>query len=438
MRRRALLATTGGVLAGGVAGCLTAPGGSTESTQSPAETVPDGTWPQVAYDSRNTRHTPDATGPRDGAEVAWRALGDRPVYPPVVGDDLYVTEAWTDGTAFALGTADGTEQWSNSDLPPIRWAPALGTDRVFVLSRERGNVVRLHALDTETGEQAWVREDGITASAGEHPPIGPTVRDGSVYIASNRGVVACDGATGDVDWTATLGDHVVDIPDGPTWRTDWAKPAVTAERVFTFDTTESYQSTREVHAVARSTGEDEWTAELAVGDGWYLVGHAVAGSERVFVAALRPNASVDQGDSEWSGAGRLFALDAASGSVEWDWAPSRTTLTTPAYDDGTVYVGAWNPTDAAQRLHALDATDGSTTWTYPVTESVQTPTVARDTVYLCHGRALTALSTADGTRRWRLELGARAGPPVVVGDTAYVRTNPGHNYDSHLLAVREP
>ncbi|MFC7019296.1 MULTISPECIES: PQQ-binding-like beta-propeller repeat protein [Haloarcula] len=434
MRRRALLATTGGLLTGGLAGCLAAPGASTESTGG----IPEGTWPQVAYDSRNTRHPSDATGPRDGGEIAWRALGDRPVYPPVVENDLYLTEAWTDGAAFSLGTVDGRERWSNSDLPPIRWAPALAEDRVFVLSREPGNVVRLHALGTETGEQAWVRDEGITASSGEHPPISPTVREGSIYIASNRGVVACDAATGDVDWTATLGHHVVDIADGPTWRTDWAKPAVTADRVFTFDTNENYRTTREVHAVARATGEDEWTAELDVGDGWYLTGHVVAGSERVFVSVLKPNVSVDQGDSEWSGAGRLFALDAASGSVEWDWEPSRTTLTTPAYADGTLYVGAWNPTDADQRLHALDATDGSTAWTYPVTESVQTPTIGRDTVYLSHGRELTALATADGTRRWRLELGTPAGPPVVAGDTAYLRTNPGHDDDSQLLAVRAP
>jgi hypothetical protein len=35
-------------------------------------------------------------------------------------------------------------------------------------------------------------------------------------------------------------------------------------------------------------------------------------------------------------------------------------------------------------------------------------------------------------------VGAHVAPPVVVDDTAYVQTNPGHNDDSDIVAVREP
>jgi len=177
--------------------------------------------------------------------IAWEQLGDRAVYPPVVDDALYLTEAWTGGTAFALASDDGAEEWSNSDLPPMRWSPALHEHRLLVITRAEGNVVRLHALDTTSGEQEWVREDGITASSGERPPISPTVRGDSIYIGSNQGIIACDATTGEVEWTATLGPHVVETEDGPTWRTDWAKPAVTADRAFTFDMNESYRPTRE-------------------------------------------------------------------------------------------------------------------------------------------------------------------------------------------------
>jgi outer membrane protein assembly factor BamB len=444
MRRRTVLTTVSGALLGAAAGCVSAPGresgGGTEGTPTgsaePSAETPAGTWPQVAYDARNTRHTPNARGPRNDATVAWQSLGDRPVYPPVVDSDLYLTEAWTGGTALSLAATDGTERWSNGDLPPMRWAPALHDGRLFVLSREAGNVVRLHALDTATGEQVWVRERGVTASSGEHPPVGPTVHGGSVYLASSRGVLACGATTGDVEWTATLGPHVVETEDGPTWRTDWATPAVTPERVFTFDTTESYRATREVYAVDRATGGREWTAELDVGDGWSLGGYAVAGADRVFVRAVKPFAAV--GDSLRPGAARLFALDADSGAVTWDWAVSKRTLTLPAYADGTLYVGAWAPGADAQRLHALDAADGSRQWTYRTPNSVRTPTVAGDTLYVSQGESLDAVDVADGTRRWRLDIGARVAPPVVVGDTAYVRTNPGHDYDSRVLAVREP
>lgn len=299
-------------------------------------------------------------------------------------------------------------------------------------------MVRLHALDTESGDQVWVRKKGITASSRERPPISPTVRDGSVYIGSSRGVIACDAATGDIDWEATLGPHLVETEGGPTWRTDWVKPAVTADRVFTFDMNESYRTTREVYAVNRRTGDHEWTAKLDVGDGWSLKGHIVADTDLVFVSALKPHISAGIDDSPWSGAERLFALEADTGAVAWDWKLPKKTLTPPAYADNTLYVGEWHPDANTGRLHAIDVTDGTITWTYETgAGAVLSPTVAGDTVYICQGEEFAAVATADGARRWRLKVGSRTGAPVIVGDTAYLQTNPGHNSDSQILAIRE-
>jgi hypothetical protein len=36
----------------------------------------------------------------------------------------------------------------------MRWAPALHKNLMFVITRAEGNMVRLHALDTATGDQA--------------------------------------------------------------------------------------------------------------------------------------------------------------------------------------------------------------------------------------------------------------------------------------------
>jgi outer membrane protein assembly factor BamB len=450
MQRRSVLASIGAGLASGATGCLSTsnvtgdeqsePNPSSEGTLAPEALSSNGTWPQVGYDARNTRHTPHARGPRNDATITWTSLGDRPVYPPVVGDDaLYLTEGWTDGTAFALDADDGEELWSNSSLPPMRWAPAVSEDTMLVLTREESNVVRLHGLDTATGDQKWVREAGMTASSNERPPTSPTVRDKVVYIASDRGIVACHASTGDIEWTATLGPHVVETEDGPTWRTDWAKPAVTADRAFTFDMTESYRSTREVYAVDRSNGDEEWTAELNVGDQWSLKGYPVAGSDIVFISALKPHVSAGLDDSPWSGDERLFALEADSGDVAWDWDLPRKTLSPPAYADGTLFVGEWYPDADTGRLHALDESDGSITWTYETDAGgVLSPTVAGDTVYVNQGEELAAISRSDGMRRWRLEIGERTGAPVVVGDVAYVRTNPGHNSNSRIMSISEP
>ncbi|WP_211694146.1 PQQ-binding-like beta-propeller repeat protein [Natronomonas salina] len=437
MHRRQLLATTGSVFGAGLAGCLSESNPSDQPTEPPADWIAEGTWPQVNYDARNSRYVPDATGPGEDAEIAWSVLGDRAVYPPVVDEELYLTEAWTDGRAFSLSPSDGEERWANSDLPPMRWGAALYEDLLLVITREQGNVVRLHALDTESGQQEWVHEEDIRASSGQYPPTAPTVYRDMVYIASDRGVIACDAATGETEWTATLGKHVVEADDGPTWRTDWAKPAVTDAYVYTFDTNERYGSTREIYAVDRASGEQDWTAELEVEDGWSLTGHIVAGSERVFVSAINPSTSVGGGEPS-PGDGRLFAVDAATGDVEWDWERSERMLSQPTYAEGRLFVGAMDPRADKQYLHALDATDGSAEWSYEAAVSIFPPTIAGDTVYLTHGEELAALARADGTRRWGLDLGAHGGLPVVTDDTVYVLTDPGRDNESQLLAISEP
>lgn len=80
-----------------------------------------------------------------------------------------------------------------------------------------------------------------------------------------------------------------------------------------------------------------------------------------------------------------------------------------------------------------------TRWTYRTDAgAVPTPTVVEDTVYLCQGEELAAVARVDGTKRWHLGVGARTGSMVVVGDTLYAHTNPGHGWNSTLLAIREP
>jgi len=391
----------------------------------------------VGYDARNTHYNPNARGPRDEATVAWEQLGDKPVYPPVVAESLYLTEAWTDGAALALASDSGEQRWSNSDLPPSRWAPALHEEKLLILTRSRGNVVRLHSLDTRSGEQAWNRDEGITASSSERPPISPTVRSDSVFVPSDRGIIACDATTGDLKWRGNLGPHIVDTEGGPTWRSSWAKPAVTAERAFTFDTNDSYQSIREVYAVDSTSGDQEWTAELELSEQWSLKGSPVAGDKHVFVSALKTGMVAERGESP-SIEERLFALDADSGTVAWDWSRERQTLSPPAYLDDMLYVAEWNPGADTGQLHAVDVSDGSRTWTYKTNAgAVQSPTATSDTVYVNQGSEFAAVERTNGTGRWNLEIGD-SGRSVVVGETAFVQTNPGHGEDSRVLAIREP
>lgn len=450
MNRRQYLVAACGALAP-VAGCVESPEQSdgrnaTETDASGAlrdETVTTrpaddrGAWPQVGRDARNTSHAPGASGPRGEVAVAWRSLGDRSVFRPVVGDHLYLTENWTDGAALSLDAADGSQRWTDRSLPPMRWAPALHDGRMLVVTRTRENVVRLHALDLATGTEEWSRAEGVTASTSSYPATGPTVADDRIYLGSNTGVLCLDAATGRIVWEAKLGEHVVETDDGPTWRTDWATPAVTDERVFTFDTNDSYRATREVYAIDRATGERDWTATLDLADGWYLTGHAVAGTDRVFVAALDPEVSVNSSD-EWSGSQRLYALDAASGSVAWRWELSdEKLLGPPAYAAGTLFVGTWDPEADTGRLVAVEAGDRSESWTYATDAGgVGTPAVGSDAAYVRQGRELAAVGRDDGSLDWRLPFDERVSDPVVAHDAVYALAGGGRDDDNHVVAVR--
>jgi hypothetical protein len=209
-----------------------------ETTDARIRSSVPGSWPQVGHDARNTSFAPGATGPRGDVSIAWTAIGDRSVFRPVVGEQLYLTENWTDGRALSLDSADGSKRWANADLPPMRWAPALHGDRVLVITRTESNEGRLHALDVATGEKQWVSM--ITASSSKLPTIGPTVADDRIYIGSDTGVIALDAVSGEKVWKTELKKNVVETGDGPIYRTVWAKPAVTDTHVYTFDRNNSY------------------------------------------------------------------------------------------------------------------------------------------------------------------------------------------------------
>lgn len=97
-----------------------------------------------------------------------------------------------------------------------------------------------------------------------------------------------------------------------------------------------------------------------------------------------------------------------------------------------------DPVTEKHQRHALTASEGTNRWTYRVVSASITPTVASETLFVSHGNLLDAIAVSDGKRRWRLDVGDSTGWPVIVDETVYLQTNPGHNYDSQLLAIREP
>ncbi|MFD9725644.1 PQQ-binding-like beta-propeller repeat protein [Streptomyces sp. NPDC059072] len=125
---------------------------------------------------------------RGGAHVA--ATPDT-VYVSAVADQPGVEYDERDADLYAVEAATGTLKWSYSTAKPIRSAPAVYEDTVYIGSWDE----QLHALDAATGASKW------TYDAGE--PIGstPAVADGVVYVMTQYGtVIALDARTHREAW----------------------------------------------------------------------------------------------------------------------------------------------------------------------------------------------------------------------------------------------
>jgi len=175
---------------------------------------------------------------------------------------------------------------------------------------------------------------------------------------------------------------------------------------------------------------DRWTRNLtATSNGSVSLG-VVSGLASANGSVFVPGAGI--GNNE------LFAIDGATGTVEW----SRMLggfpegLSAPATADGTVFVG-----DYGGQLYALDAANGTTRWTVSAGGGLRgyvgDPLVDSGTVYASSHDSTTgttvlaAYDAANGTQLWATDIGAGFSleAPVAVGGRVMIANG------SHLIAM---
>ncbi|MBS1245482.1 MAG: repeat protein [Chloroflexi bacterium] len=140
--------------------------------------------------------------------------------------------------------------------------------------------------------------------------------------------------------------------------------------------------------------------------------------------------------------GYLFALDVTTGAEKWRYLPEQTTTFIPFIKEQSapVYAG---PAVAGKRvifagtadkIYALDAVTGKLAWEFAAGSRVwATPLVVSDTVYISTLKhKLVALDVATGKERWTFDQakGALSGAPVFDNGIVYVGS-----FDNHLYAV---
>jgi outer membrane protein assembly factor BamB len=222
-------------------------------------------------------------------------------------------------------------------------SPAIANGLAYVGSTD-GN---LYALELATGTQKWkFKTDARVASS-------PAIQGGLVYFASYDGkFYAVDAANGQLKWKfATLG-----------------------ERRF---------AGKHLHGglPEAETMPDPFDC--------YLSSPVVSGSNVYF----------------GSGDGNVYALDAASGKLNWKFQTGDVVHASPAVADSTVFIGSWD-----SYFYALDAATGKEKWRFKTGEDheiynqvgIQSSAVVADgMVYFgCRDSNLYALDARSGEKKW--------------------------------------
>ena len=115
-------------------------------------------------------------------------------------------------------------------------------------------------------------------------------------------------------------------------------------------------------------------------------------------------------------------MDTVDGTEQWRF-DAGGEVASPTVVDGTVYIGSYD-----SGLHAVDAETGTEQWNFEtayVTKS--SPTVANGTVYIGSG-ILHAVDAQTGAEQWRFPDGGVVASPAVAEETVYVSSEGSNLY----------
>ena len=223
------------------------------------------------------------------------------------------------------------------------------------------------ALEGTTGKELWWRANGgltgwlyawVVAS------------DGVVYMptAFNE-MSALDGATGDIIWSYRT--------DGRTF----ASPIIADGAAYfgSYGRYVSPQTPPYLNSVDAATGELRWRTEVGY-----------QGLLRVF-PKIHSGIAYYGTDSRY-----MYARDAATGSLLWEFRAGGQVQTHPSMVEGIVYFTSWD-----NHVYAVDAISGELLWKFSDGLGLTWPTVGGGAVYLNGQENFYALDAITGKVLWQ-------------------------------------
>jgi outer membrane protein assembly factor BamB len=328
-------------------------------TEAPPDVPVAGASPQYAVDEQNGGYVP-VSGPTVKPTELWlRGIGSRvqKVAPCLV--DETVVAAAGDGFVHGFDARTGEERWAQG-VSGLGGTCITG-DTVLV-----GNHSGAYGLDLEDGAVRWQYLALENAVAG----IAATA-DAAVFLTETGDLVHLDPTTGAKVWETSIVERV------------YATPAIADGTV--------YVAINEgVKALSLADGATKFTFTTPDAD--------AADNEETKEAPTVADGTVYVANFN----GHLYAVDAASGALEWNTDVGISMRSSPAVRDGTVYVGA----DSGEVV-ACDAATGSVEW-----RSAERPTIVSgpvgatdDGIYaMVLTGTLVCLHPDDGSVRWEYDL----------------------------------
>jgi outer membrane protein assembly factor BamB len=163
-----------------------------------------------------------------------------------------------------------------------------------------------------------------------------------------------------------------------------------------------------VYALNASTGALKWN---------YTTGGSVYSSPAV------ANGIVYVGSLDY----KVYALNASTGALKWNYTTGNWVTSSPAVAGGIVYVGS---TDC--KVYALNGATGAYIWSYTTSGSIymSSPSVAGANVYVgSYDHRLYALNAATGAYIWNYTAGSSVtSSPAAVGGIIFVGSTDGNVY----------
>jgi outer membrane protein assembly factor BamB len=296
--------------------------------------------------------------------------------------------------------------------------PAFGADSTMF----RGNLVHSgvyqSAAVTHSPRVKWkFHTNGYVDST-------PAIANGVVYAGSNDGnLYALVQGTGTLRWRFKTGSRVA------------SSPAVSDGLIY-FGSYDGY-----FYALHASSGTLAW--KFKTGGERRFEGTHLHGSLPAPEVMPDPFDVYLSSPAVWngtvyfgSGDGNVYALNAATGALDWKFKTGDVVHASPAIDDGVVFIGSWD-----SYMYALDAASGKKRWRFKTGDDpaihnqvgiASSVAILDGTVYFgCRDSHLYALDEKSGQKKWAIDTHGSwvIASPVVRDGRVYFATSDSALFD---------